>query len=134
MITAAPVRPIPEPDIAAVKPFSVSFPDRLTDYTPPASAAQVKEQITTTAKSLNVAVSALDELFLESFPMQYMIRGEFRGAPSAVDQALAAVTEIESSIPDPAASRPTIDVGNGVEVPVSMGWPSGTPNPNAPSD
>jgi len=83
----------------AIRPFSVSFPDRLTDYTPPASAAQVKEQITATAKSLNVAVSALGDLFLESSPMQYQIRGEFWGAPSAVDQALAAVKEIQASIP-----------------------------------
>lgn len=89
----------PQAEIATTKPFTVSFPDRLTEYTPPASAAHVKEQIGSLATSLRVVVSPIEEHFSETSPMQFSLRGTFTGTPVAVEDALAAAKQIGSSIP-----------------------------------
>lgn len=87
--------PTAQPDIARVERFTVNFPDRLDTYEAPASAAGVREQIASIASEHRVALSPIEDVFLESMPMQFQLRGSFTGESSAVEQAAAAVKAIK---------------------------------------
>lgn len=87
-------QPTAQPDIARVERFTVSFPDRLHSYEPPASAAGVRDQLASIASEHKVAMSPVEEIFLESMPMQFQMRGSFTGDSAAVNQAVAAAKAI----------------------------------------
>lgn len=56
-------------------------------------------------------------------------------ADGIIAKLTTAKTNISSGLGNAAHdARPTIDVGGGLKVPVSIGWPSGTPNPNVSHD
>ncbi len=120
-----PVTPPATPPLVVTKPFTVSFPDRLMEYKEPARANEVKQALTMIAAENKVKLGPLESGWIETMPMQFQLRSNLAGAEPAVTQALTAVSQLQKTIFDDA--RPQVDVGNGMNVPVSMGWPSITP-------
>lgn len=99
--------PAAQPEIARVERFTVSFPDRLDTYQAPASAAGVRDQLASIASEHQVAMSPVEEVFLESMPMQFQLRGSFTGESAAVGQAIAAVKAIKPGETTGGGTAPT---------------------------